>query len=252
MPFSYRIDFMGGMRMWATWLVVTVMTAGQTAQAQPAGDASPPLDADPAAQLNEPAQTQDTPRPLALVSVESSLRWLKGDGLRRAIRKQTGYEVISPDKAGDLQYRARVANAPVMVVTISRRGVVTLVCRNAPEGAQWIRVKTPMRSVVDATATLAAAMLSATYEYQAKLAELQRGVTQRAAMTPRLALPPAAALEIPGNPYWRALPPPASALEMPGNPYYRPMPMIPARPYLPPYNPYYLPHFDSQTLPCSI
>jgi hypothetical protein len=226
-PDNCRIDSMDSISMRVTCLLVAMLAAGQTAQAQAAADASPPLKADL-------ARPQDAARPLAFVSVESALPWLTGKNLRLAIRKQSGFEVISPAEAGVRGHGAPAANAPVMVITISRRSEVTLVCRSAPEGFQWIRVKTPIRSVMDATAALAAAVLSAAYGYQAKLAELQRGALEREALAQQRELSPAAAPEIPGNPY------------------YRFTPGVPSRPYLPPYNPYYLPRFNPLTSPHSI
>jgi hypothetical protein len=210
---------MGPNVMWVACLLVTVMTVAETAQAQAELETTTPLNTE--TQPNQPTLPQNRAAFLAFVSVESSLPWLTGNDLRRAIRNQTGFEVLSPAEARALQPGTPAMDAPVMLITISRRGEVTVVCGDAPEGVQWVRVNAPIRSVMDATATLAAAVLSAAHNHQEQLAELQRRNLERAALIPQPDLFPTAALEVPGNPYHQTTccGQPLPYL-LPNNPYY--------------------------------
>ncbi len=159
------------------------------------------------------------------VSVESSLPWLKGSDLRRAIRKQTGFEVVSLTEASARQDRAEASDALLLVITISRRGEVSLVCPKAAGSIQWVRVRPPMRSVLDATATLAAAVLQAAREYQIERAELESRVIERVLLAPG----PRSAPDFSSGLY--------------GNPYYGPLPRTPGRAFIAPYNPYHFRRF---------
>jgi len=194
------------------------------AQPNQASSANQALSANQASPADKASSADKTAIAPALVSVESSLPWLTGHSLRKAIGKQTDLKVFSPAEDRARQQGATAEKALLLVIAVSRRGEVTLVCREAPEGMNWLRVKPPIRSVLDATATLAAAVLGAAYEYRTKQDDLRKRAIENAALsTPRQ-------------------PPADAALDSPANPYHGRLPHMQSRPYIPPYNPYYLGH----------